>query len=659
MPPRVSRPPVWAGAGLLVLLNLFVCSRLFHTEYLPHMNSIEGAYFGISRFILENPRDLTWFSWWYGGIPFQNAYPPLFHVLVAGLAGLAGISPALAHHALGAVVYCLAPVTLLFLAYALSGEFALSFGAALMYSVVSPAAFVMPSVLRDTGSLCHARRLEALVVYGDAPHLCALMLLPLAILALHRALERWHPLAAIAAVVLFAAVAVTNWIGAFSLALAVISYLAARFEIRRVGITALLGLLAYGLAMPWIPPSTIAAIRYNAQYTVGYFPLGGTQLGYGAAVLAAGVGLWWLLARVHASLTIRFASFFLLLTASLALTAEFLNVSLMPQADRYQIEMEMAICLLTAFTLGPALRRYGIWLAAVLLVASAIQAVNYRRYAGVIIRGFDVRQAVEYQTSRWLGEHLPGGRVFATGSTQFWMSAFSDTAELGGGFGQGVVNPEIPVLQYGIPYTEKDGADAAMWLRLLGADALIVSGPRTRDAYPGIWHDPDKFRGVLPELWRNGDDAIYGVPRRSRSLAHVIGSSDVVRIRPMNGTKVWLVRALDAALENPSPEARMVWSSRHEARISTVLRPEQLLYVQVSWHPGWHAAVNGKPRPIRPDGLGFMVIEPRCDGPCDVQLTCDGGTEMRLARWASIASVAIMLVRLGWSLRSARRTSGR
>ena len=69
----------------LFALNVYIARNLFALEYSQYMGSIEAAYISISRYMLENWRDLTWFPLWYGGIPFQNTYPPLLHALVACL----------------------------------------------------------------------------------------------------------------------------------------------------------------------------------------------------------------------------------------------------------------------------------------------------------------------------------------------------------------------------------------------------------------------------------------------------------------------------------------------------------------------------------------------------------------------------------------------
>ena len=75
--------------ALLLLLNLYIARELFITEYLAQMGSIEGAYIAIARYASQNRGDLSWFPLWYAGIPYQNTYPPLLHLIVAAWAYLA------------------------------------------------------------------------------------------------------------------------------------------------------------------------------------------------------------------------------------------------------------------------------------------------------------------------------------------------------------------------------------------------------------------------------------------------------------------------------------------------------------------------------------------------------------------------------------------
>ena len=418
-------------------------------------------------------------------------------------------------------------------------------------------------------------------------------------------------------------------------------YLLAYFDRRRLGRSAAavgIALLAYALASPWIPPSTVGAISQNAQHIVGSYPLGALQLGCGAFVIAGAVLLCALLRRGRGSPQLQVSLLFLLIVGAITLTWAFAGVYLVPQPSRYYLELEMALAPVVVFGIAglgarlprPA-RAAG---AAVCLLLVAIQIANYRGYARRALRPADIGASVEHQAARWLQENLPGARLFATGSTQFWLNAFSDSPQLGGGFQQGVGNPLIHDVNFGVPFTFRDGEDVAKWLRSFGVEAIVVSGPRSRDAYRN-YRDPDKFRDVLPELWREGDDVIYAVPGGSPSLARVMRRRHVVDRPPIYGVDIGPVEAFDAALDEADlPAARLRWRSPHQITVTADLEPSHLLSIQVSHHPGWRASVEGAATPVRRDGLGLIVVAPECAGPCTVELDYDGGVEMRTARLA-------------------------
>jgi hypothetical protein len=642
-----------AAAAFLFSLNAYISRELFRIEYTNYWLSIEGAYVSISRYILDHWHDFTWFPLWYCGIPFQNAYPPLLHMLVAADAWLFGISPARAHHSVTAALYCLGPVALFFMVYALSSRFNLSLATGLLFSLTSPSAILLHEIRHYMGTIRGARRLYTLIVYGDGPHVSAITLLLFAICALHMAIDRGTAAWAWVAILAYGAVVLTNWLGTFSLAMATVCYLLARSGsdrryLRMLGISAGIGAIAYCLIGPWIPPSTLGDIQRNAQFVIGDYAIGIRQYKYGAMVLLGFAAFWWLLRKYQVSLCMQFASYFFFLTAALTMLYDYRGVYLVPQPHRYHLELEAATAILLAFGLGPTLIRlagkHQVWLVVVLVIAGISQTRFYRRYARNTLHPADVQQSIEYKVGTWLSRNLPNQRIYATGSVQFWLNSFTRNAQVGGGFGQGVNNPEVPVIHYGIPFTKADGERTAMWLRLMGAQAVVTSGPTGRDAYKEAWNDPDKFRGVLPELWREDGDAIYAVPQRTTSLAHVIDPADVVARSPINVADVDPVLKLASALEDPSlPEAEFAWRSEGAARISGVLKPDQLLFVQVSYHPGWTAQVNGQPRPIRKDGLGFMVLEPHCNGPCQVELSFDGGAEMHRADLLRILGIVAAL----------------
>ena len=661
----VMRPPhqspyqkTAACAGILLAVNAVASWRLFFAEYLVYLGSIDAAYIALGRYVIEHPWDLSWFPLWYGGVPYENTYPPLMHIVVAIVAWLGGLSPALSHHIVGAAAYCLGAVTLFALAYRLSRDRLTSVVAALVYSLVSPAALLIGAVAGDLGTAWGPRRLHALVVYGEGPHIVGLALLPLAVVALDRALEKPKPARIYLAALAMAALPLTNWIGAFGLALAIAAYLLARAGQgwgRRTVTTVAIAGLAYAMAAPWTPPSLLATIQHNAQHVVGRYPLGWEHLVYAAGVIVVALGLALFLIARKVPFTLRFSILFLAPLAIVTLAAEWGDLYMMPQPERYHIEMEMPFAMLAAFTLVPLLRRLTrakqLMAAGMFVIAGLVQLQGYWQYAKDMIRSTDTEQMVEYEVARWLDENLPGRRVFATGSTQFWLNVFADNPQIGGGFAQGIHNRQIPQVHFGVPYTISDGANTVLWLKAYGVRAIVVSGPKTRDSYQD-YRDPGKFEGVLPEVWRSGDDAIYEVRQRSDSLARVVSRKHVVERPPYNNDDVESIIAYVDALEDDAlPVAEIEWRRPHEGLIQADLRPSHLVSLQISHHPGWRAWVNGQPRQIERDGLGFMLMEPKCDGPCVIELTYDGGREMALAKFASGAALVFGVLWFGYDCR--------
>src|SRR5690348_7396984 len=107
-----------AYAAVIFAVNAYVCKNLFALEFSQRMESIEGSYMSIARWITANWSDLTWFPLWFNGMPMQNLYQPGFHFTVAGFATLLGWTPQHAYHFLAAITYSAGAVTFFGLCYA-------------------------------------------------------------------------------------------------------------------------------------------------------------------------------------------------------------------------------------------------------------------------------------------------------------------------------------------------------------------------------------------------------------------------------------------------------------------------------------------------------------------------------------------------------------
>jgi hypothetical protein len=637
-----------AAAMLIVALNLAFTGRLFFIEFTNHTGSIEAAYIAISHQWMRHGFDLNgWWPLWYGGIPGQNTYPPLLHVVVALAGNLFGISAAYAHHAVTAAMYCLGAVTVLWLAWVLSGSRRAAILAALLFSVTSFSAWLIPNVRHDLGAVWRLRRLHILLSYGEGPHIMALTLLPVAILLLHFALTKRRPVWVVLAAMGLASVVLTNWLGGFALAAAAFAYLLAFHRWPAWAGAAAIGLYAYLLAAPWVPPSTLRAIRTNAQWIGGDFRFGPANVAWLAGLIVGCFALDGLLRRARASGLIRFSAAFLILMGGITLLGEWFGIAVLPQPHRYHIEMELAMCLLAGGVIAE-MRPRAAHLATVVIAILAVAATiaNYR-FGRDLYRPIDMRDTSEYRISRWFDAHMQGRRVYAPSAVQFWLNGFSDTSQLGGGFAQGIINNNLPGADFqimsGMNAGEREGQIAADWFRVLGVHAVGVNGPRSTEFYKSI-RNWKKFEGVLRELWRDGDDVIYEVPQRSASLARVMRPEHLIAAPPIYATGTEEFATYLRAADDPAlPDASWTWLSRSSARIAADFAPDHIVSVQMSFHPGWRATVAGIRVPTRADGLHQLVIEPKCPGRCVIDLVYDGGREMRIAQALSALSLLVGL----------------
>ena len=617
----------------LLALNVWLSARLFRTEFTPFMYSIEGSYVGLARWLKVNWAHPGWFPLWYAGIPTENAYPPLLHHLVAWFSLATGLTAVRSVHVVGAAFYCLGPAALFVFVLRLTNSQWKAFIAGWLYSLISLSGILLPWVRADR-TFWGPVRLFAMLTHDEAANIAAIALLLMALTAIHAALE--YPLGwrTVLAILASAAVALTNWLGAVALVCGALALLFARKRQERESAAfarlALIGLFAYAIAAPWMPPSDIAAVRRNSAALSGSFPMGHLQYFYLAAWFGGAFAIGLLLkAKTSIPEGARFAVVFLFLMAVPPLGFEYFKVYPLPQPNRYFLEMDAAFAMVGGMVLGSRrLCSKRTWLRVLtgvgLLGLAVFLAPRWRREIRAWLPHFDIEKTVEYEQALYLNSHYPGQRVFVDGSTRYWFSAFADNPELGGGADQGRSNPAITHMTYAIPYGIGNGLDTVALLKACGVRAIAVAGKHTRDVFPG-YRDPTKFAGIVPEVWRDGDDAIYEIPG-SGSLAHVVDKGALVTTALLDYPALTrYAAALDA-----DSETRVAWSDPNHAIIQAKMAKAQALSVQISWDPGWRAIANGAALRTQKDALGFLVLEPACNGSCTIALVFDGGVQGRV-----------------------------
>jgi hypothetical protein len=642
--------------AVILLVNILIIARLFRVEYLVHLGSIEGTFIALAREISGHFGDLRWWPLWDCGLPFQNTYLPLLHLMTGAFSALTGHSAALAYHQVCATLFAIGPVCLYFMAWRMTRQPGASFLAALAYSLFSPGAWFLSAIRSDLGSPWNLRPVQNLVYYGEGPYIAALVFLPLAILFLYLAItERriWHKLAA----GLFAAVTVlVNAFGASILAIAAISLLAAVNTPRwRRNVVVLLSIAAvtYAVVSPLMPPSVIAAIRTNSPTLEGDYRYTARSFA-GLAALAAGFLVLWASTRRLKAPALRFFLLYAFTLTAIVWLGVDHRIYVVPQPHRYEIAMEMALITAVIFGVAHWLRHSPKLISAFAVAFLLICVFEVRhdiRYARGLIRGTDITATAPYRIARWMDEHMGGERVMVSGSHSLWFNDFTETPQLHGGHDAMQPNSMMGIIVYAL-YAVRDGANGILWLKALGAHAIVVPGPGSSEYYKPF-ANPSKFEGLLPVLWRKGGDTIYAVPARSASLAHVVPADVVVRHAPVNGLDTVEVEQYVKALEDPSlPEAELLWKDRHTATIRAQVPPGDAVSVQLTYVPGWRATVGGASQKIEKDGLGLLLLRPSCQGACEITLTYSGGPEWRATCALSLIALAGLV---GWIVRAARR----
>jgi hypothetical protein len=603
---------------------------LLRTTYLDQLPSIEGVFIALERYIQVHWPTYDWFGLWYGGMPFTRVYQPGLHYATAILASASGLNTALAYHVLIAITYSLGGVTFYLLARALTGDTVTGFVGGLVFSLFSPSVLLVPIIRYDVGGTWHARRLQALAVYGEGPNVSGLTLAMLALAAVHYALTRKTPLATCLAAFAVALVPITSWPATLALVMALFCYtIALSLEELpgAIGRLLLIGVGAFGFASPFAPPSTILGTVAQANVMDdGPTPGPSRWIALGlmfAALILLRAGLAWR----RSSFAVRFPSVWFLLTGWIVLASSAMGIRVIPYPVRFHLAMEIPMVILGAMAAMWMVRRWPVArkpAIAVLVLFVCVQGYNYRRYARTIIHPLEIEKTSEYRMAKWADANMGGQRIFTRGTFAFWLNAFTGTPQMSGFFDQSISNFEDRIASYVVSAgfeSDKQSADISLlWLKAWAADAIQLGGPKTVDVYRDFQF-PDRFRGVLPLVWQQGDDFVYRVPERTEGLARVVRAGDLMKHKPVNGIDVAELRPFVAALDDASlPQARFAWQGVNAARIEGALAPGQVYSVAINYDPGWTAVRNGQAVPLHADGMGMIAIEPGCSGDCAVEM---------------------------------------
>ena len=273
-------------------------------------------------------------------------------------------------------------------------------------------------------------------------------------------------------------------------------------------------------------------------------------------------------------------------------------------------------------------------------------------YARQLIKPVEATALSEYQAAEWIHKHAPDRRVYATGATMVILNTIADNPQVLGCCEQSLLLPLTQIIEYTIGSDENAGDRAIdisiAWLKAFGAALIVVPGADSTDPYRAYYRHPLKFEGRLRVLWRNAGNVIYEVPQRSNALAHLVRESELATRVPVHGLDIAPMEAYIQGIESPDrPQLTATWKDTRTLRVTGNWPAGFVVSLQMPYHAGWLATVNGRPAQIAKDALGFAVLRSSAPGEVDIRLTFDHWRELqwcRLVSWAVFLALAALAV---------------
>ena len=634
---------VWTplAAVAILALNLWLNGPLFMHGDLPFRGSIEAGYVATARFISEHPNPWGWNPFQYCGIPTRFLYVPALPYLTALLVRLfphAAVD--YTYRVIVSLATCLGPVTLFAFALYFTRSRRWAFAAAMAYSLLSPSYGLFPAVEKDRGIVQLPWRIQVLAKYGEGPHNTALMLMPLVLLAVWLAATRRGYPRILAAALLLALTPLVNWVGAFALTIACVLFLLSGVGEKsfRVVPVCVGGVFGYLLACFWLTPSFIGTIVFNWP-TDSFAYHFGTPQKWLVGGLIASVLLLRLVFRITR------ASFYLCFVTLAAFTFGWIatffylgGYDTIPESRRYAIEFELflALALVEAIRLGArhsnsTVRMCAFGTAGVLLLAGTPQLWAYVNEGWSRWKPAPREQSIEYRLARWMADHPPEGRVFASGGLRFRMNSWFDLAQVGGGFETGLQNRVPWDLSYKIRTAhdlapDRAAADTLLMLKAMDTQYVVIHGPHSREYYRDFV-EPERVAASLPAVYHEEDDTVYALP--PHPLARLVSPAELPG-RDADEHPEALELYIAAMEDSARSVLHSTWRDNNTLEIDGKVDNGRLVALSMNSDPGWHASQDGREIPVETDNLGFIILRAAPSPATHIEMRYRVGAEPRM-----------------------------
>lgn len=647
----------------IFVANLILVWPLFQGEYTRQIGSIESVFIADARFIFENFPHLSWNSYWYAGFPFHLFYTPLLPYLMALTHFLyPPISIASWYRIFIGIFYAATPVSLYFFVRFLTGRSGSALLSALIFSFAPSLGYLMPQVGGMGQEYGNAPwRILTLILFGEGGHIAGLFFLPLALLFFIKAVRdaTWRNV--FLAAFFTGLLALTNIIALIGFAVMFLIVLFTELLSgnwpRKLWRSLMIGVFSFGLVAFWYNLSFI-----KASLSIGTGGVGGTvgesYLHFLPLVFLSApvIFILALLVGKRKSLEPVFISLGWIAIFYVAAYLWFKNETMiLPQPNRYFPEMDMGVAILIS------------WFSYLLIekiIPQKLDLIRKITYIVVIIFILylpfryitqiwgltaphkDITQTSEYRIASWLKNNTSGERIFATGTSAFWLNTFTNIPQVRGG-NDGVANPWMLHATYQINTGEnapkgKEGEVAIDWLRALNASHIVVNLPSSGEIYHDFT-DPGKFtqvEGVSEQVNLKGD-VIYKIPLIHPGLAQTVSEVDFTNLMSLKNAVDFknLQKYVDYIDGQTVGDADFSWVGVGRAKIKANLTSGEAIGVQVNYNSGWKAYLGDKQIPIKNDVIGFMFLDPQTTGEVEIDLVYGRTWDVWLGYFLTILAI--------------------
>lgn len=672
IPKRLGHLLAIIGALLSIAVILFTNYQIIHGWFGKNgpadLGSIEVSYVTMGRYFVDFGLPFfgtTWIPFWYFGFPLHLIYTPFLPLSEAILHSFFGMPLWESYRFTTGMGFILAPVSVFFLGWVLSKR-VIGGAIAAMFFTVGPTLFywLADGVAGDKFSpdFWDPRRLTILARWGEGPHTISLMFIPLVGVFFALFLEKKKSFWLLFAAICLGFAGLTNAIGLFSsiLLMMVMAFVKYTQDVtyRRHTLFAffIVGILALGLISFW----------YNLSFIHNFFAEGG-----GTGKMLMELFPWGWVGGIFGIFIIYFLISKVIRPFGLAVTLLWFvifftvvyvyystgTMELLPQALRYNVEVDMSFSLLlgVAFALcidflGKRLKGLdlvGNGLGILIVIALFFYIQPFLPTANKVTSNvIDLKKTGEYDISTWLDAHMDktkGERVFLPGNYGFYFNYFTNNSQHRGALFQAAINPWPDHMHYQMS-VGKNAQIAHAWLVIANEQYLVVTGPGTREMYKEI-KNPERFETYEPVYALSGD-IIYKVPLKRPSLAKPVNLSQMAGLQaPKKGDdKVSLFAYSDWVENSSTRQTSLTVESTDSYRIKGTVGDGEGILVQMAADSPWHAKDNatGNGVAVKSDPMKFVILYPQA-GPVDITLTHGKALDEWLGYLVSLVTIIFII----------------